>query len=127
MYGPPGHAYIYFTYGMHWCLNFVVEREGYPAAVLLRAIQPLEGLEIIAGRRGRQPQAHWTDGPAKICQAFAIDGRLNGIDLCAPDSALWVEQGEPIPDEQVVTTPRIGLNSVPEPWKSIPWRFMIKV
>ncbi len=132
MYGPPGHAYIYFTYGMHWCLNFVVEREGYPAAVLIRAIQPLEGLEVIARRRGQQPQAHWTDGPGKICQALGISGdkasgsSLNGIDLCAPGAVLWVEEGDPIPDEQVATTPRIGLNSVPEPWKSIPWRYIYK-
>jgi DNA-3-methyladenine glycosylase len=125
MYGPPGHAYIYFTYGMHWCLNCVVEREGYPAAVLIRAIQPQEGLEVIAQRRGRQPQAHWTDGPGKLCQALGIGGALNGIDLCAPDSALWVEAGEPVPEEQVLTTPRIGLNTVPEPWKSIPWRYII--
>jgi DNA-3-methyladenine glycosylase len=125
MYGPPGHAYIYFTYGMHWCLNFVVEREGYPAAVLIRAIRPLEGVEIIASRRGRQPRAHWTDGPGKICQALAIDGQLNGIDLCAPKTVLWVEEGETIRDEQVRTTPRIGLKAVPEPWKSIPWRFVL--
>ena len=123
MYGPPGFAYVYFTYGMHWMLNFVTEAEGSPAAVLVRAIQPLEGLEIIAARRKGRPQAEWTDGPAMICQALRIDGRLNGTDLCAPDSELFVEDGPPIPDECVTIGPRVGLNSVPEPWRSIPWRF----
>jgi DNA-3-methyladenine glycosylase len=124
MYGPPGHAYIYFTYGMHWMLNFVVEPEGFPAAILIRAIEPQEGLEVIAERRGRQPRQHWTDGPAKICQALGIDGSLNGVDLCAPDSELFVEKGVSIPESQVFTGPRVGLNNVPEPWKSIPWRFL---
>jgi DNA-3-methyladenine glycosylase len=125
MYGPPGHAYVYFTYGMHWMLNFVTEAEGFPAAVLIRAIQPLEGLEIIAARRQGRPQAEWTDGPAKICQALGIDGRLNGADLCAAQAVLFVEAGDPIPDACVTIGPRVGLNSVPEPWKSKPWRFQV--
>jgi DNA-3-methyladenine glycosylase len=126
MYGPPGHAYVYFTYGMHWMLNFVTEAEGFPAAVLIRALQPLEGLEIIAARRNGRPQPEWTDGPGKICQALGIDGRLNGEDLCAPEAELFVEPGEPVPDECVTIGPRVGLNSVPEPWKSMPWRFQVK-
>ncbi len=131
MFGPPGNAYVYFTYGMHWCFNFVVEREGFPAAVLLRAVQPVEGLDLIAERRVtasgvRQPRKHWTDGPAKICQAFNIDGSSNGVDLCSPDTHLWLEDGVRIPDDQVVLTPRIGLDNVPEPWRSIPWRFLVK-
>jgi DNA-3-methyladenine glycosylase len=123
MYGPPGHAYVYFTYGMHWMLNFVTEAEGFPSAVLIRAIQPLEGLKIIAARRKGRPKAEWTDGPAKICQALGIDSRLNGADLCAAQAALFVEAGDPIPDACVTISPRVGLNSVPEPWKSMPWRF----
>ena len=123
MYGPPGHAYVYFTYGMHWMLNFVTEAEGFPAAVLIRAIQPVEGLEIIAARRKGRPQPIWTDGPGKICQALGIDGGLNGTDLCAAEAVLFVEEGDPVPDECVTIGPRVGLNSVPEPWKSIPWRF----
>jgi DNA-3-methyladenine glycosylase len=124
MYGPPGHAYVYFTYGMHWMLNFVTEAEGFPAAVLIRAILPREGLEVIAQRRNNVPPRHWTDGPAKICRALEIDGKLNGCDLCAPDAILFVEQGEPVPEAQVATTARVGLRSVPEPWKSVPWRFV---
>lgn len=127
MYGPPGHAYVYFTYGMHWMLNFVTEAESYPAAVLIRAILPVEGVEVIAARRGKQPQAHWTDGPAKICQALNIDKRFNGADLCAAEGRLFVEEGRPIPDENVTTGPRVGFNNVPEPWNSIPWRFLAQL
>lgn len=126
MYGPPGHAYVYFTYGMHWMLNFVTEAEGQPAAVLIRAIRPIEGLELIAGRRLPQKQALWTDGPAKLCQALVIDRRFNGADLCDPGGELWVESGEAIPDESVTIGPRVGLYSVPEPWKSVAWRFLVR-
>jgi len=119
MYGPPGHAYVYFTYGMHWMLNAVTEREGFPAAVLLRAITPLEGQELISARR------HGGDtlGPAKLTQALGIDGTLNAADLCDPRSGLWIEAGQPVPQDQVITGPRVGLFTVPEPWKSLPWRF----
>ncbi len=126
MYGSPGHAYVYFTYGMHWMLNFVTEAEGYPAAVLIRAILPVEGLDVIAARRDGQPFAHWTDGPAKLCQALGIDRRHNGLDLCAPQSEIFVQVGESIPDSAVTIGPRVGLNNVPEPWKSIAWRFRIQ-
>jgi DNA-3-methyladenine glycosylase len=125
MYGPPGHAYVYFTYGMHWMLNFVTEAEGFPAAVLLRAIEPLEGLETIAARRLGQPPARWMDGPAKLCQALGIDGHLNGVDLCDPQAGLFIESGQPVPDSSVTIGPRVGLYHVPEPWKSIPWRFRL--
>jgi len=74
MYGPPGRAYVYFVYGMHWLLNFVTEKEGYPGAVLIRGIQPEEGLDLINERRNGRPQKQWTDGPAKLCQAFGING-----------------------------------------------------
>jgi DNA-3-methyladenine glycosylase len=121
MYGPPGYAYIYFTYGMHWCLNAVTEREGFPAAVLIRAIRPDEGLETICDRRdGRD-----TNGPAKLTQALGIDGALNGVDLCTHANDLWIEAGEEIPSSNVTIGPRVGLNHVPEPWKSKPWRFLV--
>lgn len=126
MYGEPGHAYVYFTYGMHWMLNFVTEERGFPAAVLVRAILPVEGREIIGARRNGKPEHLWTNGPAKLCQALAIDGRCNGLDLCHPQAGLFLEWGEPIHDERVTTSPRVGLNSVPEPWKSIPWRFLAR-
>jgi DNA-3-methyladenine glycosylase len=123
MYGPPGHAYIYFTYGMHWLLNFVTEEQGFPAAVLVRAIRPVEGIHVISARRQPQPAERWTDGPAKVCQALGIDGRQNGLDLCAPEAEIFLERGETVSDTSVTTGPRVGLYSVPEPWKSIPWRY----
>ena len=124
MYGPPGHAYVYFTYGMHWLFNIVTESAGFPAAVLIRAVVPNEGLDIIASRRNGQPSHLWTNGPAKLCQALGIDGLFNGVDLCDHESLLFMEFGAEIPDSFVTTTPRVGLNNVAEPWESIPWRFV---
>jgi len=121
MYGPPGYAYVYFTYGMHWMLNAVTEEQGFPAAVLLRAIQPLEGVEFISARRkGRD-----TLGPAKLTQALCVGAALNGADLCDPVSGLWIEAAHPVDDGLLITGPRIGLYTVPEPWKSMPWRFRV--
>ena len=121
MFGSPGHAYVYFTYGMHWMLNAVTEREGFPAAVLIRAFEPVEGQDVISSRRNGKDCL----GPAKLTQALAIDGRSNGIDLCDPLSGLWIEAGQPVDDAVIITGPRVGLFSIPEPWKSIPWRFRI--
>lgn len=137
MYGPAGHAYVYFTYGVHWMLNVVTERAGMPAAVLIRAIQPAEGIAAIqrlrpspAPRRGSPPGPDglpsllgWTDGPARLCQALAITGELNGADLCDPRGELWIEPGAGLPDERVAAGPRVGIQNVPEPWRSLPWRF----
>ncbi len=125
MYGPPGHAYVYFTYGMHWLFNVVTEREGFPAAVLIRAIQVVEGEDLVAVRRKGRPRREWTNGPAKLCQALHITGDLNGLDLCTPGAPLFLEAGDPVSDSRVTTGPRVGLNTVPEPWKSIPWRFRV--
>ena len=124
MYGPPGHAYVYFTYGMHWMLNLVTEREGFPAAVLLRALWPEEGLEVMRQRRGA-PDHILADGPAKLCRALAVDRALNGHDLCAPDAALFLEPAPLPPDARVVTGPRIGLGNTPQPWKSVAWNFRL--
>jgi DNA-3-methyladenine glycosylase len=125
MWGPPGHAYVYFTYGMHWLLNLVTEKEGFPAAVLLRALRPDEGLDIIRRRRKNRPDRELADGPAKLCEGFGIDRSFDGVDLASPGSTLFVEEGATIPDEAITAHPRVGLNSVPEPWKSIPWNFRI--
>jgi DNA-3-methyladenine glycosylase len=126
MYGLPGFAYVYFTYGMHWMLNFVCEGEGFPAAVLIRALLPDEGLDLIASRRMGRRRQEWTDGPGKICQALGVDGSLNATDLCAPNAVLFVEYGVEVPDSSVTIGPRVGLNSVPQPWKSIPWNFKVR-
>ncbi len=127
MYGPPGHAYVYFTYGMHWMLNIVTEPAGFPAAVLIRAILPVEGLEVIGLRRAPQPPHRWTDGPAKLCRAFAINGAQNGIDLCNARAEIFVTDGVAVREASIVAGPRVGLINVPEPWKSVPWRFRVSV
>jgi DNA-3-methyladenine glycosylase len=121
MYGPPGHAYVYFTYGHHWMLNVVTEREGFPAAVLLRAIQPIEGVKFMS----KQRQGRDTFGPGKLTQAMGITKNENGVDLTRRSSGLWIEEAQAIPNKLVTKGPRVGLNNVPEPWKSKPWRFLV--
>jgi DNA-3-methyladenine glycosylase len=128
MYGPPGVAYVYFTYGMHHLLNAVTEREGRPAAVLIRAAEPLDGIERMARARGlaaRGPgAAHLlASGPSRLCQAFGIDLRQNRADLRGPD--FWFEAGDPVPDASVRTSPRIGCAHVPAPWGAMPWRYFV--
>jgi DNA-3-methyladenine glycosylase len=125
MWGPAGICYVYFTYGMHWMFNLVTEREGFPAAVLLRGVFPQEGLALIRQRRTGQPSRRWTDGPAKLCQAFGICGEHDGLDTLNPQAAIFVEQAENILDDCVTIGSRVGLNQVEEPWKSVPWRFRI--
>jgi len=125
MYGPPGHVYTYFSYGMHWLINIVTEIEGYPGAVLIRGLAPTRGLKKISQRRKARPRSEWTNGPAKVCQAFGIDKTHNGMDICTTDSSIFVEKRPPISDSSVTYGPRVGLNNVPEPWKSMPWRFQI--
>jgi DNA-3-methyladenine glycosylase len=120
MFGPPGCAYVYFTYGMHWMLNLVTGREGFPAAVLIRALVPDTGLDSMRRRRGRTPLC---PGPATICQAFALHGEWNGYNLCAATANLFIEQAFAFPEAGVTKSPRVGLYTVPEPWKSKPWRF----
>lgn len=124
MYGPAGHAYVYFTYGNHWLFNCITRAEGEPQAVLIRAIQPTEGLDIIAARRKDRPEKVWTDGPGKLTKALGIDGTHNGIDLTNPKAIIFLQPGKPVPAKLVSAGPRIGLYTVPEPWKSKPWRFL---
>ena len=116
MYGSPGIAYVYFTYGVHWCANAVCETDGRAGAVLLRAIEPLEGLDRMAERRGTIALdgegmiigTALCSGPAKLTQAMGIDGSLNGADLQGPE--LWVTRGRgPLSDEEISATPRIGV------------------
>ena len=122
MFGPAGHSYVYFTYGNHWMLNVVTEKEGFPAAVLIRAIQPIEGAEIMLERRmGRD-----TYGPGKLTQAMGITKSENNLDLTIRNSSLWIEEGISVPKKNVTIGPRVGLNKTPEPWLSKPWRFLVK-
>ena len=121
MFGPPGHAYVYFTYGNHWMLNAVTEKEGFPAAVLIRAIHPIEGIEEMATRR----QGRDTLGPGKLTQAMGITKSENNINLTEANSSLWIETGPSFPEKSVTIGPRVGLNKTPEPWLSKPWRFLL--
>lgn len=120
MFGPAGHLYVYFTYGMHYCCNVVVGEEGEGAAVLIRAIEPLEGQDVMLDNRHGRGGAELTNGPAKVCQAFRIDKRLNGHDLRTSPIRLIV--AKPVSVDKIITTPRIGISQA----KEAMWRFMIE-
>ncbi len=124
MFGPPGHAYVYFIYGMHYCFNIVTEQKGFPAAVLIRALEPCEGIEIMRQRRGGRDDTELTNGPAKLCYALGIDRALNGADLCTGDK-LWVEEDITTEKDEILAGPRIGIKGDRRAL-TIPWRFWIK-
>lgn len=110
MFGPPGHAYVYRSYGMHWCVNVVTGVSGDPQAVLLRGVEPLEGEEAMARRRNnRLPTAA---GPGRLCEALGIDGSLDGHDLSAPP--LCLEAGWAVPAAQVSASGRVGVKMAAE-------------
>lgn len=125
MYGPPGHAYVYQIYGVHHCLNLVTGPEGFPAAVLVRALEPLEGLERMRTMRGGRPDPELTSGPGRLCQALTIDRRFDQADLCAPDSLLFVEVGWPAEEEAIATSPRVGVRGDLAA-RTAPWRFFLR-
>ena len=148
MFGPPGHAYVYRVYGMHDCLNLVTEPDGTPAALLVRAIEPLEGIELMrldriarsttrrrsltdaragaeAARIARLPRERLASGPGSAAAAFGIDTAWTGMDLCDATSPLRLE---PLPQDAasptVDTTPRVGIGYAGDPWAARPWRFI---
>jgi len=118
MFGPAGHLYVYFTYGMHFCANVVTGADGSGAAVLLRAVEPVAGHEIMSHRRQGRPQL--ADGPAKLCQAFGIDARHNGADLLAGAGPGLFDDGTPPPDRPRIS-PRIGITKAVD----VPWRWRV--
>jgi len=120
LHGPPGTAYVYFIYGMHWCVNAVTREAGHGSAVLIRAIQPLEGLELMRRRRGGRRDGELANGPAKLCEALGIDAALNGVRL--DRGPLRILAGPPVPDEAVSVTPRIGITKAAD-W---PLRFVLE-
>jgi len=124
MFGSPGRAYVYFTYGMHWMLNVVTEAEGFPAAVLIRALEPLEGVEGMRRRRKARREEDLARGPARLCQALAIDGALNGTDLVRGKD-LFLEAGDALADEEVLATPRIGIGYAAARDREALWRFAV--
>jgi DNA-3-methyladenine glycosylase len=150
MFGPPGHAYVYLVYGMHACLNVVTEPEGAPAALLVRAAEPLEGADRMradrvaraaASRRatsperaradreriGRVPVSRLASGPGLVAAAFGLDTGWTGTDLCDPTAPLRLEAAPtPLePQAAIVATPRIGIDYAAEPWASQPWRLSL--
>jgi DNA-3-methyladenine glycosylase len=124
MFGRPGMAYVYFTYGMHYLLNLVTEEEGNPCAVLVRALLPLSGLEEMQSRRKKHGK-ELTNGPAKLCQALAIDKSLNGWDLTRREH-LWVENYQNVQTRDILSTPRIGIDYAREKDRKALWRFLIR-
>ena len=145
MYGPPGTAYVYLVYGMHHCLNVVTEPAGRPAALLVRAVEPIDGIDAMrAAREARRtararsqgpagaapprpvPDARLGAGPGLVAAAFGITRHDTGSDLCDPASPLRLETqpaDEPLPE--IVAGPRVGIGYAAEPWTSVPWRFTV--
>lgn len=150
MYGAPGRAYVYLVYGMHDCLNVVTEPSGSPAALLIRAVEPLEGVPAMrqdrivrtgrsrrdwtadraaraAARLARLPDDRLADGPGLVTAAFGIDTGWTGLDLCDPASPLRIErQAESLAGVSIRTTPRIGIDYAGPPWTTLPWRFTLR-
>jgi DNA-3-methyladenine glycosylase len=143
MFGPPGIAYVYLVYGMHECLNVVTEADGRPAAVLIRAVEPVDGIAAMrdarlaralarastpAARRraesrlGTIAPARVAAGPGLVAAAFDISRADTGADLLDPGAALRIEPGPP--PARIVQTPRVGIGYAAEPWRSLPWRFV---
>jgi DNA-3-methyladenine glycosylase len=147
MWGPAGIAYVYFVYGMYHCLNVVTEEVGVAAAVLVRAVEPGEGIDLMRAARQRRltqrlgartaarpgagpgtrqrsiPDARLAAGPGLVAVAFDITRADTGVDLCDPGSPLRLEPGDAPPT--LATTPRIGIDYAPEPWLSHPWRVIV--
>ena len=122
MFGAAGHAYVYFIYGFYNMLNLVTEAEDYPAAVLIRAVQPIRGLELMKQQRKSDRLHNLASGPGKLCQAFAIDRSHNGADVCG--KTLYLEdRGEPTP--KFDATPRIGVDYAGA-WRDKPLRFVVR-
>jgi DNA-3-methyladenine glycosylase len=122
MFGRAGIAYVYFSYGMHWCLNVVTGPDGQASAVLLRAGEVVEGLEIARGRRPGAADRDLARGPARLTRALAVDGALGGTDLLDPTAPLRLAAGEPVDRQRVRTGPRVGVSG---DGAAAPWRFWL--
>ncbi len=119
MFGPPGHAYVYFTYGMHWCFNVVAENEGIGAGVLIRALEPTQGIELMKKRRHKQNLVELCNGPAKLTQALSITRKDYGKTLYGGD--LYITSPK-LKDFKIAFGPRVGISKAQDK----PWRFWIR-
>jgi DNA-3-methyladenine glycosylase len=119
MFGPAGHAYVYFTYGMHWCLNVVTGAAGDGQGVLLRAAEPLAGVPVMRVRRGPRPDRDLLRGPARLAQAFGVDGSWSGADVCGNSALVFEGDGE---RPRAVSGPRTGVPVAAD----VPWRFAVE-
>lgn len=117
MFGPPGHAYVYRSYGIHWCLNLVCDEPGRAEAVLIRALQPVAGLDAMRARRGVEAERSLCSGPGRLCQALGVTRDHDGLALDVPPFELHAREGAP----EVVTGPRIGITRATE----LPWRYAL--
>jgi DNA-3-methyladenine glycosylase len=121
LYGPPGNAYVYFIYGMHWCINAVTRAEGLPSAVLIRALEPLSGIPLMRRRRPKaRSDRDLTNGPGKLCAALGIDRHMNALPL--QRYPVVIRAGEAVGKSNVVITPRIGITQAAD-W---PLRFFVR-
>ena len=123
MYGIGGTAYVFFVYGMYYQFNVVSNAAEFPHAVLIRAVEPFEGIEVMRKRRHGQPDHNLTNGPGKLCIALGIDRGLDGADLLG--DSVWLEEGRKIGRSRILSGPRIGIDYAEE-WVDRPWRFWIK-
>ena len=124
LYGPPGHAYIYLIYGMYHCLNVVCQEESTPECVLIRALEPLEGLETMAERSGsRLKPGQLCAGPGRLCRAMGLDRSLSGASLLAGN--FFLAEGTPVPEQDVLSSLRIGVDYAGED-RDRPWRYFVK-
>jgi DNA-3-methyladenine glycosylase len=119
MFGEAGHAYVYFTYGMHYCLNVVADRKGTAGAVLLRSLEPLHGLDLMRAHGTRGSDDRLCSGPGKICRAFGLDLRHNGLDLTR--GPLGIAAGSPVPSSLIAVGRRVGITRAAE----LPYRFAL--
>jgi DNA-3-methyladenine glycosylase len=118
MFGPAGHVYVYRSYGLHWCVNFVCDREGVGSAVLIRALEPLEGLAVMRRRRGLKDERLLCAGPGRVCEALGITGAHNGLALDREPFRLLARNG----DCEIAVGPRIGITKA----AALPWRYGLK-
>lgn len=123
MFGPGGYAYVYLIYGMYYCLNIVAGAAGFPEVVLLRALEPVEGIELMKQRRNTEKLRNLCSGPGKLCAAMGIDKRYYGTDLCGDE--LFLLPGEKVAETNIGATPRINIAYAGEA-AAYPWRFIEK-